>query len=122
MTKRQKMIAYINSMGIEERIALHNTYCDAVNCMEECIYSMEELEEVFCDAEKWWLIDRIRFGSFDFDKDFFGFNGYGNLDSYYVFELPIFSGDIADYILSEEDALGNDKIQDILDEEDEDNE
>ena len=117
--KRQKIVDYINGMGIEEKIALHNTYCDAVNCMDDCIYSMDEMEEILDGVDKWELVRMIRFGDFDFMKEFWGFNGYGNLDSYDALELPIFAEDIADYILSEEDSLGNDEIQYILDEEEE---
>lgn len=122
MEKRQKLVDYINGMDADEKIALHNAYCDAANCMDDYIYEMEELEEVLDGVEKWELVNMIRFGDFDFMKDFWKVNGYGNLDSYGAWELPIFASDIADYILSEEDALGNDKVQKILDEEDEDNE
>ena len=106
--KRKKLVDYIDSMGIEEKIELHNSYCDAANCMDDCIYSMDKMEEIL--------------DSFDFMKDFWSFNGYGNLVSYDAGELPIFASDIANYILSEEDSLGNDEIQEILDGEDEDNE
>ena len=120
---KKKLIDYINGMDTDEKIALHNAYCDAANCMDDCIYRMDELEEVLDGVDKWELVRMIRFGDFDFMKDFWQINGYGNLDSYGAWELPIFAGDIADYILSEEDTLGNDEIQDILDEEeDEDNE
>lgn len=122
MEKRQKLVDYINGMDTDEKIALHNSYCDAANCMDDYIYEMDELEEVLDSVDKWELVDMIRFGDFDFMKDFWQINGYGNLDSYGAWELPIFASDIADYILSEEDSLGNDKIQDILDEEEEDNE
>lgn len=118
----KKLVDYINGMGVGEKIALHNAYCDAAGCTDDCIYEMEELEEVLDGVEKWTLVNMIRFGDFDFMKDFWKINGYGNLDSYGAWELPIFASDIADYILSEEDALGNDEIQDILDEEEEDNE
>ena len=120
--KRQKLIDYINGMGVDEKIALHNTYCDAANCMDDCIYTMDDMEEILEGVDKWELVRMIRFGDFDFMKDFWGFNGYGNLDSYNAWELPIYAEDIADYILSEEDSLGNDEIQYILDEEEEDDE
>ena len=119
MTKREKLIDYINGMGVEEKLALHNTYCDAANCMDDCIYSMDEMEEILDGVDKWELVRMIRFGDFDFMKEFWGFNGYGNLDSYDALELPIYAEDIADYNLSEEDSLGNDEIQEILDDEDE---
>lgn len=122
MEKKQKLVAFINSMGVDEKIALHNAYCDAVNDPDSRIYELDELEEVLYDVDKWELVNMIRFGNFDFMKDFWNVNGYGNLDSFGAWELPIFASDIADYILSEEDALGNDEIQDVLDEEEEDNE
>ena len=122
MEKRKKLIDYINGMGIEEKIALHNTYCDAANCMDDCIYAMDEMEEILDGVDKWELVRMIRFGNFDFMKDFWGFNGYGNLVSYNAWELPVYAEDIADYVLRKEDSLGNDEIQEILDEEDNDNE
>ena len=119
MTKREKLIDYINSMGIEEKLALHNAYCDAAYCGDDCIYSMDELEEILDGVDKWRLVRMVQFGDFDCTQDFWGFNGYGNLESAdYIFEMPISVGEIADYILSEKDSLGNDEIQEILDEED----
>ena len=118
MTKREQLIDYINSMGIEEKIALHNAYCDAANCMDDCIYTMDEMEEILDGVDKWELVRMMRYGNFDFQNDFWGFNGYGNLDSYDALELPVYAEDIADYILSEEDSLGNDEIQEMLDTED----
>ena len=117
--KRQKLVDYIDGMGIEEKIALHNAYCDAANCMDDCIYTMDEMEEILDGVDKWELVRMIRFGDFDFIKEFWGFNGYGNLVSYNALELPVYAEDIADYILSEEDSLCDDEIQYILDEDEE---
>ena len=115
MEKRRKLVDYINSMGIEEKIALHNTYCDAANCMDDCIYAMDEMEEILDGVDKWELVRMIQFGDFDFKKEFWGFNGYGNLESYNAWELPVYAEDIADYVLLKEDSLGNDEIQEMLD-------
>ena len=118
MTKREKLIDYINSMNVEEKIALHNTYCAAANCMDDCIYAMDEMEEILDGVDKWELVRMVQFGDFDCTNDFWGFNGYGNLVSYNAWELPVYAEDIADYVLRKEDSLGNDEIQEILDEED----
>ena len=118
MTKRERLIEYINGMGTDEKIALHNTYCDAANCMDDCIYSMDELEEVLDGVDKWELIRMVKFGEFELTQEYWQVNGYGNLDSYNEWELPIYASDIADYILSKEDSLGNDEIQELLDGED----
>ena len=120
--KKQKIVDYINGMSVEEKIALHNTYCDAANCMDDCIYAMDDMEEILDGVDKWELVRMIRFGDFDFMKDFWGFNGYGNLVSYDAWELPIYASDIAGYVLRKEDSLNNDEIKEILDEEDNDNE
>ena len=122
MEKRKKLVDYINDMGIEEKIALHNSYCDAANCMDDCIYTMDEMEEILYGVDTWKLVNMMRYGNFDFNDDFWQINGYGNLDSYDALGLPVYAEDIADYILLKEDSLGNDEIQEILDEEDNDNE
>lgn len=119
METKQELVDYINSMGVDEKIALHNAYCDAANCMDDCIYAMDDMEAVLDGVDKWELVRMIRFGDFDFMKDFWSLNGYGNLVSYNAWELPIYAEDIADYILSEKDSLDNDEIQEILDEEEE---
>ena len=111
MEKRKKLVDYINGMGVEEKIALHNTYCDAANCMDDCIYTMDEMEE---------------FSTALTSGNSFAWFGSETLTSWKTsgasWELPIFAEDIADYILSAEDSLGNDEIQEILDKEDNDNE
>ena len=119
MEKKQKIVDYINGMGIEEKIALHNTYCDAANCMDDCIYTMDEIEEILDGVDKWELVRMVQFGDFDFKKEFWGFNGYGNLVSYNAWELPIYASDIADYVLLRGDSLSNDEIQYILEEDEE---
>ena len=120
--KRQEIVDYINGMETEEKIALHNTYCDAANCMDDCIYSMDDMEEILDGVGKWELVRMVQFGDFDCTKDFWGFNGYGNLVSYNAWELPVYAEDIADYVLRKEDSLGDDEIQYILDGEEEDDE
>ena len=122
MEKRKKLVDYINDMKTEEIVELHNAYCDAANYMDDCIYRMNDLEEILDGVDKWELARMVQFGDFDCTKDFWGFNGYGNLVSYNAWELPIYAEDIADYILSEEDSLGDYEIQELLDEEDNDNE
>ena len=123
MEKRKKLVDYINGMGIEEKIALHNAYCDAANCMDDYIYSMEDLDEVLKWRTPTDILSMGFYGDFRPHHDFFWFNGYGNLKSAdHITDMPIFAIDIANYILSAEDSLDNDEIQEILDGEDEDNE
>ena len=119
--KRKKIVDIINSMNdydVYDVIELHNRYCKAAGHEEQHIYEMKDFEEVLDSVDKRELFHMILLGAFDSTKDFWGFNGYGNIDSYNAWELPIYAGDIAYYILSAEDSLGNDEIQEILDGED----
>ena len=121
MEKRRKLVDYINSMDVEEKIALHNSYCDVANCMDDYIYSTEELNEVLEGQTPVDILQRAFYGRFNPNDAFFWFDGYANLESAsWADELPIFASDIANYILRKEDSLDNDEIQEILDEDEED--
>lgn len=72
---KQKLVDYINSMGVDEKLALHNAYCDATDSRVDCIYTMDDIEEVLDDVGKWELVRMIRSGDFDFAKDFWSVNG-----------------------------------------------
>lgn len=123
MEKRKKLVDYINGMSDDEKIALHNAYCEAVNCMDDCIYSTYELDEILEGRTPTDILCMSFYGNFSPIDRFFWFNGYGNLESAgYAVDMPIFALDIANYILLRENSLGNDEIKDILDKEDNDNE
>ena len=104
-------------------IALHNNYCEAAGYEDDRIYSMYELDEILEGRTPTDILSRGFHGSFNPHHNFFWFNGYGNLKSAdCITDMPISAIDIANYILSTEDSLGNDEIKEILDGEDKDNE
>ena len=120
MEKRKKLVDYINSMNTDEIVVLHNDYCEAAGYDNDHIYSMEDMDSVMLGANPRWILERAFYGKFNPRHEYFRFNNSCNLESAdYIFEMPISVDDIADYILSEKDSLGNDKIQEILDGEDE---
>ena len=117
MTK-EKIIDCINSMNTDEIVALHNSYCEAAGYENDCIYSMWELDEIFSSTKPHWVLERAFCGEYNPRHGYFWFDSGSNLVSAdYISEMPISVEDIADYILSEEDALGNDEIQYLLDRE-----
>ena len=123
MEKRQKLVDYINDMNDDEAVELHNRYCEAAGYEDDIVYSMYELDEILEGRTPTDILSMGFYGDFRPQHDFFWFNGYGNLESAdYIADMPIFAIDIANYILSEKDSLGNDEIKEILDGEDEDNE
>ena len=118
MEKRKKLVDYINSMKTDEIVALHNDYCEAAGYEDGRIYSMYELDELLKERTPTDILSMGFYGDFRPQHDFFWFNGNGNLESAdYTVYMPIFAIDIANYILSKEDSLGNDEIREILDEE-----
>ena len=120
MEKRKKLVDYIDSMGVEEKIALHNAYCDAAGFEDDRIYSMYELDEILEGRTPTDILSIGFYGDFRPQHDFFWFNGYGDLETAdRIADMPIFAIDIANYILLKEDSLGNDEIKEILDEEEE---
>ena len=123
MEKIKKLVEYINSMGDDELIELHNSYCEAAGYEDDRIYSMCELDEILDGRTPTDILSMGFYGDFRPQHDFFWFNGYGNLESAdYITDMPIFAIDSANYILSKGDSIGNDEIQEILDKEDKDNE
>ena len=117
MEKKQKLVDYINSMNTDEIVALHNSYCEAAN-YDEHIYSMWDLDEIFSCSKPHWVLERAFYGSFNPRHNYFWLNNSCNLESAdYVTEMPISVEDIADYILSTENSLGNDEIQYMIDRE-----
>ena len=120
MEKRKKLVDYINSRNTDEIVALHNDYCEAAGYDNDHIYSMDELDDFFSCSKPHWILERAFYGKFNPRHEYFRFNNSYNLESAdYIFEMPISVDEIADYILSEKDSLGNDEIQEILDDEDE---
>ena len=123
MEKREKLIEYINSLNDDELIELHNNYCEAAGYEDDRIYSMWDLDEFLDGRTPTDILCMSFHGSFNPHHKFFWFNGYGNLESAdYMGGTPMCAEDIADYILSKEDSLGNDEIQYILEEEEEEDE
>ena len=120
MTKREKLVEYINSLDDDELIELHNSYCEAAGYEDDRIYRQDDLDEVLEGRTPTDILLRGFYGDFNPMHEFFWFTGNGNLESAdYMSGTPIYAEDIADYILSEEDSLGNDEIQEILDGEEE---
>lgn len=116
MEKKQKLVDYINSMNTDEIVALYNNYCEAANYEDSSIYSMQDIDSFFQCSTPHWILARAFYGNFNPRHDYFWLDSSCNLESAdYIVDMPILVEDIADYILSHEDSLGNDEIQYMLD-------
>lgn len=123
----------LKNLDDSELVYVWNEYCDRVNCFDDRIYSMDELDEIFSGQDVTYILNRAFFGhdqwsddsAFNPNREYFTFNGYGNLISMdcigwneYAekFMCDYIDEDaITDYVLDNLDALECDEITDILD-------
>lgn len=115
---KQKIVDYINSMNDEEVIELHNSYCEAAGYEDDRVYSMWDLDGLLEGRTPVDILCMSFHGRFNPHHEFFWFDRCGNLESAdHLAETPVRAGNIADYILSAEDSLGNEFIGFTLDRE-----
>lgn len=117
MGKYEKIMDLLKEKGPEEIMWLHDTYCEKDYC-EGSIYSMNDVEEMlegcslrrvlrevahkdFDIRDRFFQIEDTRFVSFDDIED-------GN---------QVYFDDIAQYIIDNDDDLGDVDIREILEEE-----
>ena len=66
----------------EELVELWNKYCENNNMFDDTVYPMDELDEI---VGKMWpsdLLDTIDFNRFSEGDSYFGYNGYGYIESF----------------------------------------
>lgn len=120
MTRFEAIENVLQEMSTQDIVAIHNSYCDSSNNMDDWIYNMEEFDEIMSGVSPWEIARSCYFGE-DFNPccDYFRFNGYANLESFDFApggNSGIYTYDIAKYIDRNEESLGNDDIQNVLDE------
>lgn len=120
-SRYERLCEALNDMGTAELVFVHNEYCEAAGYMDNWIYSMDEFDDVM-SGQSPWEIARCAYysGKFCPAHDWFWFNGYGNLESSDFEPDIIYVPDIARYVDETENALDNDTLCDIIEEDDED--
>ena len=123
MDKRELIEELVENLSNDDLIYLHRNYLDEVNGYYE-IYSSDEFDEIMNGRAPEWIAHRIFYGDYNPAAPYFKFNGYGNIQSIFEFELTeyIEIDEIVAYIIENENALYNDEIQAILDDTTEENE
>lgn len=115
MTRVDKIIEILEDMTDDEIIAVHNEYCVENNLMDEYIYDMEEFDEAMQNKSPSDIVNYCQI-NFSTNDKYFSFDGYDNCFSFNYPNSHIYITDIAEYIDSEENALDNTKIEEILEE------
>ena len=129
----KQILDVLKSMDDSELSGIWNEYCDRCNMYDDRIESMDLLPELFNRDDIFNILNRAYFGSDQFNKessfnptrDFFTFNGYGNLVSLECIGWNEYANDfmydgldidaLVDFIIDNNDSLYNDDIQTILD-------
>ena len=122
MANMDKIKEILDNLDTDEIIDIHNEYCRQINAMDDYIYRMDEIEDVLYGESVRSILLKVHNGhEFNPNDDYFYFNGYANLESFsYHSENSnsnIYTSDIARWIVDNEDSLGCDEIQELLDEE-----
>lgn len=131
MLANERIMEVIKGMEDAELVRIWNEYCYATNRYDDEIMDAYQMEEWInnCD-DKMSLLNRFFYGSDDLDqnssanpnRDYFCFNGYGNIVSFdYIYNeysnkfYHMDADELIDYIIENEEAFYNDEIQEILD-------
>ena len=112
----------LKEMNLKSLFTLYNKYCEATNCTDDYAYFMVDFNEILTmsDYSPTDIASAILSGShFNLNDDYFYFDQDGNLVSYTgdAVDKVLSPCDIAKYIARTGDALGNDEIAEILEEE-----
>ena len=122
----EALVSLLNSMSNEDAKAIHNEYCSEYGTMDDYIYDNDEwdLNEYFEDDSPYEVLCRTGYGDYHISHDYFRTDGYGNVRSFnnvHSDESPFYADELADFIIDNENALGNSDIEDLLDEYNESN-
>lgn len=93
-----------------------------VNCyrstdLDECVYNMDDFNEILEFLEPWDIARAAYFGDFNPTNDYFRLNVYGNLEST---DDPCNAGwidldELAEYAIDNDEDFGDSEIRELLD-------
>lgn len=111
---------YICELPCEKAISLYNDYCKKADKLECRIYDMDEFNKIAKDYYPLEIMFMCNSGGFCPYDLYFWFNKYGEISSgdhpIRDQESPVPIGDIAKFIIVNDDDFGNAEIRKLLDE------
>lgn len=119
----EKLKALFEEMDLDDKIAVHNKYCE-LNHYAEIIVPMSEFdvinESMFTGLSASEIIYKVQRNcdEFDLDAKYYYWADNDELVSFSSdlgFETKVFyRDDVINYIISNQDSLGNDEIAELL--------
>jgi hypothetical protein len=114
----EKIRNLLHDMSDDELLQIYREYNNENDYCDDNIYYMDEFDEIFNGCTPWEIARTCFYsGKFCPANNYFWFNGYGNAESSDYITDKIDIDEIAEYIIDNNNSLYNDKIQEILDEE-----
>ena len=121
MKTQNEIREYLENLSDGDLLSLWNEY-RSINHYDGDIFDMEEFNEICGNMEPSDLANRIFYGRFNPNDDYFVFDGYENLkSSNYLYDFVDIYG-LAQFIYDNDDDLDSDDLRDFLDEDEEDDE
>ena len=105
----------IEGMDETDAVALHNEYCYETNDYDDEIIEMERFDEICEGMTPSDIANRIFYGDFNPNHNYFRYDGYANFESTDFPTDWIYPGDIAREVVDREKSFGNDEIQEEID-------
>ena len=100
MTREQAIKSYVEHLSGSELADLLQHMNEYDGCFEEAsYYDMDEFDELMSNYMPMEIAQRIYFGEFNPNDDYFRFDGYGNLKSLDWQEISAEAEDLVDDIL-----------------------
>jgi hypothetical protein len=111
LEKQQRQITtIIEEMNIDEQFYLFRQYREDVDYYDDMPERVEDIDELYCGMTPSEILDELE--GLNTNWDYFCFNEYGNVEQWEGIDCI---SDVVDYIIENENELGNDDIQEVLD-------
>ena len=104
----------------DEIVRVWNDYCDKHCCSDDMIFYMDSFNELFDGLKPIEIVEKVMYGDFRTDDDFFAFNGYGNIvsfndvDDYGSFDMRYVAEYLVDMGDSDYTEVDNDELLDAF--------
>ena len=118
MEKFELVKETLDNMSESDLFWLYKEYVCQAQLYDDEIFDMNEFDEIMCASTPTDIAQKIFYGNFRPNDSYFRFDGCANLESIDWLKDGIDLDEIADYIIDNENSLGNNEIQEILDEDD----
>lgn len=113
MESNTKLLEILENLDDNTLIDIWNEYC-SINNYEDIIYDMTDFNEILENDTPEELALKICCGDFSINHAYFKFDGSGNLQSDDVISELIYLEDLCDYIFSNEETFGVDRLEEYF--------